>query len=574
MSMRAPNTIKQMLSESLASTINQIYSTDLDPLKVQFTYPPNTDLGDFSTNICLQMSKLTKKNPIDLANQVLAKLSLPEQIRDAEVLKPGFINFRYKSSYLKDYLQKNTQLDPKQASGRKVIVEYSQPNIAKPLGIHHILSTVIGATISNILEFRGQNVLRYNYLGDWGTQFGKVIVALKEWGDISKLDEYTVMDLLNLYVDFHKKAEEDDTLNDKARAEHVKLENKDKDNLNLYAKIKDISLKDLNRVYEKIGGIQFDLIDSEYKRLDSLDELLDEGKKQKIFIPGEKESFIVKFEDPNTPPFVVQKSDGSTLYSTRDVATVKQRIQDINPAKIIYVVDVAQSLHFKQFFDVSKRFDWYSDKTELVHLAFGRMRFPDRKMSTRKGNVLVLDDVLDEAIKRSLEIIQEKNPDLANKEEAAHKIGIGAIKYSILSQSPESNVEFTWGKILSFEGNSAPYLQYSYARAKSILRKAEDAESVSIENVKVTQIERDILHKLFQFREVCQRSTEKLKPNVLANYLYELSQLFNKFYNLSPIMKESDLSVQYFRLVILKQFTKTIKKGLQLLGGIEVLDEM
>lgn len=572
--MRSPKTIKRLLSQNLVSTINDLYSVGLKPESVQFTYPPNSDLGDFSTNICLQMSKLAKKNPVDLANQVLAKLNLPEQIRDAEVLKPGFINFRYKSSYLKEYLFKNTQLQPKQASGRKVIVEYSQPNIAKPLGVHHILSTVIGATVSNILEFRGHNVLRYNYLGDWGTQFGKVIVALKEWGDVSKLDQYTVMDLLNLYVEFHKKAEEDESLNDKARAEHVKLEAKDKENLNLYARIKDISLTDLNRVYDKLGGVYFDEMDSEYKRLDSLPELLEEGKKQKIFVSGENGSYIAKFEDPNITPMVIQKSDGSTLYSTRDIATVKQRINSVDPQKIIYVVDVAQSLHFQQFFDISKRFSWYTDKTELTHLAFGRMRFPDKKMSTRKGNVLVLEEVLDEAIKRSLQIIQEKNPDLKDKDSAAHKIGIGAIKYSILSQSPESNVEFTWDKILSFDGNSGPYLQYSYARAGSILRKTDEVEDQDYSSVKLSQIEREIMHKLFQFRESCQSASEKLKPNIIANYLYELAQLFNRFYNSSPIQKEEDAPTKALRIQIVNQFQSTIKKGLHLLGGIEVLEEM
>jgi arginyl-tRNA synthetase len=246
----------------------------------------------------------------------------------------------------------------------------------------------------------------------------------------------------------------------------------------------------------------------------------------------------------------------------------------LEASKIIYVVDVAQSLHFKQFFNASKRFDWYKESTELIHLAFGRMRFPDKKMSTRKGNVLVLDDVLDESIKRSLEIIQEKNPSLENQENAAQKIGIGAIKYSILSQSPESNVEFKWDKILSFDGNSAPYLQYSYARTKSILRKINQEELQPPNKVKITQIERDLLHKLFQFRENCQQSAEKLKPNILANYLYELAQIFNKFYNNSPITKEEDPDLKAFRVYILEQFANTIKKGLQLLGGIEVLEEM
>ncbi len=572
--MRSPKTIKKLIASSIIDTVKSLYQIQVDPQKVFFTYPPNSDLGDFSSNICLQISKETKKNPVDLANQLLAKLSLPEQIRDAEVVKPGFINFRYKSSYLQEYLFQNTQLKPRQKSGRKVIVEYSQPNIAKPLGVHHILSTVIGATVANILEFRGNDVLRYNYLGDWGTQFGKVIVSLKTWGDVQKLDSYTVMDLLNLYVKFHQEAESNEELNDQARQEHVKLENKDPENLELYQKIKEISLRDLHKVYEKIGGIEFDVMDSEYQRLEALPDLLKEGKRQKIFQPGEGDSYIVKFKDENIPPLVVQKSDGSTLYSTRDIATVKQRIQEHNPEKIIYIVDVAQSLHFKQFFDASKRFDWYKESTQLEHLDFGRMRFPDKKMSTRKGNVLVLEEVLDEAISRSLDIISEKNPDLPNKEEAAQKIGVGAVKYSILSQSPQSNVEFTWQKILSFDGNSGPYLQYSYARTQSILRKLKEDTPESIEKVKISQIERELLHKMFQFREHCQAAADKLKPNILATYLYELAQIFSKFYNVSPIIKEEDKSLKAFRIQILKQYSNTIKKGLQLLGGIEVLDEM
>lgn len=572
--MRAPKTIKKLLAENIVQILNKQFHTDLDPNQVQFTYPPNSELGDFSTNICLQVAKPAKKNPIDLANLLLSKLKLPVQIRDAEVLKPGFINFRYKSSYLQDYLFNNTQLKPKQKLGKKVIVEYSQPNIAKPLGVHHLLTTVIGASVANILEFRGDDILRFNYLGDWGTQFGKVITAIKTWGNIEQVKGYNVNQLLELYVKFHQESEKDPSLDDQARAEHVKLENKDPDSLELYNLIKEISVEELNQVYNKLGGIKFDVVDSEYQRLDEIPELLKEGKKLKIFKSGENKSYIATFKDENTPPLVIQKSDGSTLYSTRDIATVKQRIAKYSPSKIIYVVDVAQSLHFKQFFDVSKRFPWYKDSTELIHLSFGRMRFPDKKMSTRKGNVLVLDEVLDESIKRSLEIIKDKNPELPNQEEAAHKIGVGAVKYSILSQSPESNVEFTWDKVLSFTGNSGPYLQYSYARTKSILRKFNGEITTNQENVKISQIERDLLNKLFQFRESCQSAKEKLKPSILATYLYELAQIYNTFYNSTPILKEEDLDTKMFRLAILEQFSETIKKGLQLLGGIEVLEEM
>ena len=573
--MKSPAVIKLNLASQLAQAIKHHLNIDISPENISFSNPPTPEMGDFSTNFPLQLSSLAKKNPVDLANLLVAKIKLPTEVRDAEVVKPGFINFKFKTSYLTSYLQTNTQLTAKKPSGKPVIFEYSSPNVAKPLGVHHLLTTVIGQSIADISNFRGDEVIRINYLGDWGTQFGKLIVAIKKWGDIQKSPEYSLKHLLDLYVKFHNEAKENPELEDMARAEHVKLEKSDPENLELYNQIKKSSIESLKQVYENLGGISFNEWDSESERLEMVPEILKDGKKKKIFKLGEAGAFIATFTDPNMTPLVIQKSDGSTLYATRDIATVKHRIEKYNPQKIVYVVDVAQKLHFQQFFDVAARFSWYQPSTSLVHLSFGRMSFPDKKMSTRKGNILELNDVIQEAVVRSKNLILEKKPDLKSIDEAAHIIGVGAIKYSILSQSPETNVSFQWEKMLSFEGNSCPYLQYSYARARSILRKNTEDLTQQVEvKVKLSLLERQLLNKLFQFRDTCDEAKSKLKPNILANYLYELAQIFNKFYASSPILNEEDFNIKVLKLKSVEQFSETIKKGLQLLGGIEVLEEM
>lgn len=573
--MKSPKWIKKQLQEQIQKVIQNEFGIEVDLDQISFTTPPNSDLGDFACNICLKISKQLSKKPVNVANQLLAKISLPDQIQDIEVVNPGFLNFRFNNSYLQGYLFNNTQLSPKNQENKpKTIVEYSSPNIAKPLGVHHILTTVIGQSISNILEFRGQPVIKMNYLGDWGTQFGKVITAYKLWGDKSIVEKDPLNELLKLYVEFHNKAEEDDSLNDKARQEHVKLEQKDQENMDLYDWIRKLSIQGLQKVYGQLGGINFDVNDAESYRLDQVEELLQEGKKQKIFLKGEEGAFIATFEDENIPPYLVQKKDGSTLYSTRDIATIKQRIQDYSPKQIVYVVDVAQKLHFQQLFDVSKRFNWFTQETELTHLSFGRMSFKDKKMSTRKGNILSLQDVLEEAEARSLKIIQDKNPDLKDQKQAANIIGSGAIKYSILSQSPDSNLVFDWDKVISFEGNSGPYLQYSYARSKSILRKNNQDIQEPTSQVTISTQERNILNKLFIFRDTAERSKNKLKPNLLAKLLFDLAQEFNSYYANTQILKEENQDIRNFRLKLTSQFAETIKKGLQLLGGIEVLEEM
>jgi arginyl-tRNA synthetase len=464
------------------------------------------------------------------------------------------------------------------AAKQHLVIDYSHPNIAKPLGIHHVLSTVIGQAIANLNRAVGHQVTAWNYLGDWGTQFGKLIYAYKTWGDQSVIEKDPINELLKLYVKFHQLAETSPELEDFGREEFRKLEAGDSQNRQLWTWIVELSKSDFSKVYAKLGGISFDLFSGEADREAELPAIIKDGMSQGIFEVGEEGAIIANLEAESLPPFLVQKKDGATLYSTRDIASVKVRAVDHDGDKLIYVVDSSQSLHFQQLFATVKKFDWMPPNTELLHVKFGRMNFKDSKMSTRKGNIIHLEALIDEAIERAAKIVEEKNPTLENKEEVARIIGIGSLKYSFLSQAPETDILFDWDKILSFEGNSAPYLQYSYARANSILKQIDQdsiPENFNLEDLASVQTdELAVLKKLVQFSEIVATSATKSKPNLLANYLFELAKLFNSFYVNFPVLSCPETDLKNFRVALVIRFLHTMKTGLNLLAGIEVPDKM
>lgn len=556
--------LKQLISARCADLG---YQVDVEFIKTQ-----SAEHGDFSTNAAMKVAKANQQNPIELATQIVSSLVLPDEIKKAEIAGPGFINFTLSKEFLLETLSSNL-IPTEEVDPRLVIVEYSQPNVAKPLGIHHLLSTVIGQSVFNLLKAVGYNVFAWNYIGDWGTQFGKLIYAYKNWGDKNLIEKDPIKSLLTLYVEFHEKAENDPTLEDLGRAEFKKLEEGDLENRKIWEWVIEVSKKDFMQLYELLGGINFDTFSGESSLENYLPELLQEGKDLGIFVHGEKDSFIVNLEKQNLPPLLVQKSDGATLYATRDIASVKFRIQNYNPQKIIYVVDVAQSLHFKQFFAVSKMLPWYNNDLELHHLSFGRMSFKDKKMSTRKGNIIYLEEVISEAIERSMKIIEEKNPNIKNKNEIARTVGIGSLKYSVLMQSPDTNIIFDWDKIITFDGNSAPYLQYTYARAKSILRQ-NTHEIIIAKYTEFNNDEENILRHFAKFGETVSEAATKYKPNILATYLFELAQLFNSFYAKYKVNAETVPEIRNFRLCLVQKTAEAIKSGLHLLGGIEVVEEL
>lgn len=547
--------------------------------KANVEYPSDEAHGDYASNIALQLTKQLKKAPQDIAKTIIENLEKGDLIEKAEVAGPGFINIYLSEKYLNGELKNALKEDygkSKIGKNKNLIVEYSAPNIAKPLGVHHLLSTIIGQSLYNIFKELGFNAISINHIGDWGTQFGKLIYAYKKWGKKAEVEKNPIDELLKLYVQFHEEAEKDEKLEDEGRNEFKKFEEGDKENRELWEWFVGESMKAINKTYDKIGGIHFDETQGESFYEDKMEPILEEGKKKKIFSEGDEGSYIVKYEDENTPPLVVQKKDGATLYSTRDLATIKYRVDTWEPVKVLYVVDVAQSLYFKQLYEAASRFDWYEDQAE--HIVFGRMHMKEGKMSTRKGNVILLEDVLDEAVERASKIIEEKNPDLKDKDEVARIVGIGAVKYNILSQNRITDITFDWDTMLSLDGNSAPYLQYTYARAKSILRKAKDATSDTAEDSKPEDVEKiaakslSLLRALPKYKEYISRAAEEYKPNILTNYLFDLAQKFNSFYNSVPVLKAKKED-QEARLELVEATSQILRNGLSLLG-VEVVEEM
>jgi arginyl-tRNA synthetase len=456
-----------------------------------------------------------------------------------------------------------------------VVLDYSAPNIAKPLGVHHLLSTIIGQSLYNLFKHIGFKTISVNHIGDWGTQFGKLIYAYRKWGNEEAVKKSAIKELLKLYIKFHDESEKNPEIEEEGRKEFKKIEEGDEENKKLWEWFVEESLKEIEKTYKKLGGIHFDYTQGESFYQDKMDPILEDGKKKKIIEKGEEGAFVVHFEDEDIPTVPVQKKDGATLYITRDLATLKYRIENWSPHKVFYVVDTAQSMHFKQLFLIAERLGWYQSE-DAEHISFGRMSMKDGSMSTRKGNVVLLEEVLDEAITRASKIIEEKNPAIEGKEKIAEVVGVGAVKYSILHQNRGTDITFDWDTMLSLDGNSAPYLLYTYARAKSILRKSKDAQSIDKEEENSAQIEektKNLLRALAKFKECLMVTAEQRKPNMLSNYLYELAQKFNTFYNSVPVLKVKDEAEKEERLRIVEGASQIIKNGLLILG-IETLEEM
>ncbi len=611
---------KYRLTSLLKEVVGRKFPEEAATLKIE--YPKEESHGDYASNISLKIASKTGLNPRDVAQALINTIEKPDYIDKIELAGPGFINF-----YLAEEAFDGTMTsvlkegddygESKIGRGKAVVMDYSSPNIAKPLGVHHLLSTIIGQSLYDIYKELGFTTISVNHIGDWGTQFGKLIYAYKTWGNEEAINASPIPELLKLYVKFHDEAERHEELEDAAREEFKKLENGDEENKKLWKWFVDVSLKDTQKTYDKLGNIHFDYTTGESFYEDKMQSVIDEGMDKGVFKEGEEGALIAEFDDPNMAPFVIRKSDGATLYSTRDLSTFKYRIEKFDPVKILYVVDVAQSLHFKQLFETARQLGWKYEVGE--HVVFGRMQLPEGNMSTRKGNVILLDEVLEEATKRAMAVIEEKSPELENKEEAARIIGIGAVKYNILSQNRTSDIVFEWDKMLSIEGNSAPYLQYTYARAKSILRKAKALTEAGIRGLKAEKpispkrrrnlkepkkeqfslfeaiehldnggdLSQDILpdpesaeeketlliRQISKFGEFISLAAEENKPNLLANYLYDLGQKFNSFYNGVPVIKADKEEKFDRRINLVKAAAQVLKNGLALLQ-VEVLEEM
>jgi len=535
--------------------------------------------GHFATNIAMMLAGKVKSNPRAVAEKIVECLDDP-LLEKVEIAGPGFINLWIEQKFytaecqsiigdLDDYIKQTVGLkEPK-----KMLIDYSHPNIAKPLGVHHLLSTIIGDSIKLIHRKMGYEVIADNYLGDIGTQFGKLIYAIRQWGDIKMIEKDPINELLKLYVHFHNEAEKNSELDGFARVEFKKFEEGDQENRDLWKRIFDWSLLEIQPLYKRLN-VEFDYYRGESFYEDKMESLLKEGREKGVFVDGKDGAWIVESDDPNDPPAIVRKSDGSTIYLTRDLAQTAYWESEHRPDSMIWVVDVAQSLHFKQRINASKKLG--QTQAEMVHVNFGRMQFKDGSMSTRKGNIIRLSEVLDEAEKRSFEILKERGVELdeAKQKELATMIGIDAVKYSILSQNRATNMTFDWDKMLAFEGNSVPYLMYSVTRAKSIIRKSdfEMAEVSGFDFNELNAQELKTIIQLLMYVDALKRAMEEFKPNHIANCLYNLAQEFNTFYNSNDILRAEE-DTKKSRLLLVVAVVSVMEDGLGLLG-IKVPEKM
>ena len=569
------NQLKKIFSEN----INNIFKQDFSE-KINIENSTKKEFGDFQTNFAMMNSKAIGKNPREIATTLVENFKENDLIEKLEIAGPGFINIHLKNNFLNNEVKKidNEKYDFSFLNvDETVIIDYSSPNIAKRMHIGHLRSTIIGDAIKRILDFIGFKTISDNHIGDWGTQFGKLIVAYNKWLDKEAYEADPIGELERIYVLFSDEAKKDPTLEDVARNELRKLQMGDEQNNKLWKEFIEISLKEYNKVYDRLG-VKFDHYFGESFYNDLMPDVLEELKEKNI-AKEDQGALVVFFEEDKLPPALVQKKDGSFLYATSDLATIKFRKNELNVDKAVYVTDERQQNHFKQVFEISEMLG-APYNYEKSHVYFGIMRFGDGMIfSSRSGNIIRLVDLLDEAKKQVKSVIDEKNPNIPKdeKEKIAEIVGTGAIKYFDLSQNRTSDILFTWDKVLSFEGNTGPYLQYTYARIQSILRKLKE-ENISVKNNDIIlddmfDIERELAVALLRFPQTVVKSYETYRPNIIADYLFDTAKLFNNFYNSKSILKETDKKVMDARILLAQKTASILKQGLNLLG-IETVDRM
>jgi len=569
------NQLKKIFSEN----INNIFKQDFSE-KINIENSTKKEFGDFQTNFAMMNSKAIGKNPREIATTLVENFKENDLIEKLEIAGPGFINIHLKNNFLNNEMKKidNEKYDFSFLNvDETVIIDYSSPNIAKRMHIGHLRSTIIGDAIKRILDFIGFKTISDNHIGDWGTQFGKLIVAYNKWLDKEAYEADPIGELERIYVLFSDEAKKDPTLEEVARNELRKLQMGDEQNNKLWKEFIEISLKEYNKVYDRLG-VKFDHYFGESFYNDLMPDVLEELKEKNI-AKEDQGALVVFFEEDKLPPALVQKKDGSFLYATSDLATIKFRKNELNVDKAVYVTDERQQNHFKQVFEISEMLG-APYNYEKSHVYFGIMRFGDGMIfSSRSGNIIRLVDLLDEAKKQVKSVIDEKNPNIPEdeKEKIAEIVGTGAIKYFDLSQNRTSDILFTWDKVLSFEGNTGPYLQYTYARIQSILRKLKE-ENISVKNNDIIlddmfDIERELAVALLRFPQTVVKSYETYRPNIIADYLFDTAKLFNNFYNSKSILKETDKKVMDARILLAQKTASILKQGLNLLG-IETVDRM
>ena len=531
--------------------------------EINLEFPENPQFGDYTTNVAMISAKENGDNPRKLAETIVEKLdkdsTLAKIIEKIEIAGPGFINFWLKKDVLVDNLIHIDQAKEKYGTsttgkGKTVVIDYSSPNIAKPFGIGHLRSTIIGQAIYNLYKFLGYEVVGDNHLGDWGTQFGKLLYMI----EAEKVTDFDIAKLEELYVKFHKLAEEDSSLEERAREWFKKLEEGDKEARSVWKKCVDVSMSEFEKVYDLLG-VKTDFVFGESYYESEMNQMMDDPAIKKHLSKGEDGALIIDLSKAGMEtPLMFLKSDGGTTYATRDLATIKFRVRKWDPETIIYEVGAEQAFYFKQLFAAARLMGLVRDSTVFVHTAHGLYLASDgKKFSTRKGKTIKLEEVLDEAIKRAKKLGD-------GGEAVSQEVGIGAIKYFDLMHSVKSDVVFDWEKIMNMEGNSGPYLQYTVARTNSVLSKST-LKDISLQGDygDFNEEELTVLRSLVRFQEIVELAAESYSPNLLCNYLYDLAQKFNGFYNKHKIIEGEN---EKFRLVLTSGVGQVLKNGLKILG--------
>ena len=578
-------TITELLSERLNLALNNIGKADLlSNFQGSVTSAADTRFGDYQTNAAMVLAKKLGMPPRELAAEIINQIDVDDISETPEIAGPGFINFKIQNSTilsrLDDILSSDRLGIEETTTPEKILIDYSSPNIAKPMHIGHIRSTIIGDCLRRVANFLGHDVIADNHIGDWGTPIGQVIYGWKNNLNESAFNEDPIKELLRLYQLVKEGFESDPKINAACLEETVKLQSGNEESISLWNQFKEITLSEANKIYSRLD-IEFNVTLGEsfyHNQLAPLvEDLLAKGIAEIsdgavcIFSNNELEAkddpLLVSRDGEWIPaPCMVRKKDGGFNYATTDIATIDYRVNELNSDKILYVVDDRQSLHFRQLFEVSRQREI---KTQLHHVSFGKILGEDRKpFKTREGSVPDLSSVLEEAVQRAKSVIDDKSNGLSEKEkeDVAERIGIGAIKYFELSQSRVSDYIFSWDKMLALQGNTAPYMINAYVRTRSIFRKIGDDANISLNDLALSNdSERSIAIKLCQYSEVVPEVMTDYRPNLLATYLYELAQTFHSFYEQCPVLN-SEEQTRNTRLALCEATSKVLKHGLELLG--------
>ena len=568
---------KQIIAESIA----QITKIEVNEIKGFIEVPKEQGNGDYAFP-CFKLAKTLRKSPNVIADDIKANVNISEKYVEKIEVVGGYLNFFVnKETLAKEILQEVDENEEygksKIGNGKNIVIDYSSPNIAKTFHIGHLRTTVIGSALYNIYKYLGYNVTGINHLGDYGTQFGKLIEGYKRWGKEYDIESDPINELTKIYIRINTACKEDEQILQACRDNFKKLEDGDSYCVEIWKKFRELSLKEFQRVYNLLGST-FDSWNGEAFYSDKMQEVIEILEKSGKLKESQGAKIVELEEQGINTPCIIVKSNGSSTYATRDLAAILYRARNYNFDKALYVTSYEQVLHFKQVFATAKYLGLDEKYIKgLEHVSFGMVLLPTGKMSTREGNIVKLEELLNEAIERAKEIIEQKNPELENKEEVAKKVGIGAIIFNDLSNSRVKDEVFDWNNILNFQGETGPYIQYTYVRTKSVLKKA----GIKIDNIPFDMVNFDsledtysqnIIKLLYDFHNILVQVTEKNEPSILSRYLIELAKAYSVFYNENRIMVE-DVNIKNSRIYLTFAVGKVLKIGANLLG-IEMPEKM